>query len=544
MKFQASVVVMMSALLVSACDQEKEVQVNQELTDDANVVESLSLSSSNSSEPTKTESVEIESSNIWWSPGEDRNWDQDLFYPNEYGVLQVHNVAGSEDIKGHPFFEPIGSNGRACITCHQPADGMSLSLHTIQQRWRDTNGQDPLFAAIDGMNCPDLPAGEAGSHSLLLEHGLFRIFRPWPPKDSEGNEIDPQFDIEVIRDPSSCNTHPVYGLNSESPSISVFRRPRQSANLKFITAVGFPFEPKDGLPLPRDPKTGEHMSGNIMADRRVWTLAEQAKDALKTHLEYVGEPTEELLNKIVAFEQQIYAAQRFDKAGNDLAVEGLKGGPVHLANANAGVLNSASRLPMWDEYDSLLKELETIEAGETPAQYSNLTPAQQEFRLSIARGVRFFRDRTFLVKDNAGITDMGFGNPVRNDCNFCHNMTKVGMDVAPGQVDLGTTNEPFADPAPHLPLFKLTCKPEFKPHAHLGPVVFTSDPGLALTTGRCKDIGKITIQSMRALSAREPYFSNGSANNIEGIVDYYNRRYQMEMTELEKQDLLNLMSVL
>jgi hypothetical protein len=36
-------------------------------------------------------------------------------------------------------------------------------------------------------------------------------------------------------------------------------------------------------------------------------------------------------------------------------------------------------------------------------------------------------------------------------------MSYMGMDVAPGQVDLGTTNRPFADPMPNLPLFRVTC---------------------------------------------------------------------------------------
>ncbi len=494
--------------------------------------------------PVKTDIVQPEAiDQFWWEPGEGRLLSQSLFYPNPYGVLETYHQAGDLDTRGHPFFEPIGSNGRACVTCHQPADAMSLSLASIQRRWRETEGEDPLFATIDGANCPDLPRGEASSHSLLLEHGLIRIARPWPPLNDQFEPIEAQFTIEVVRDPAGCNTSEEYGLASAVPTISVYRRPRPAANLKFATAVGFPFEPKEGLPLPRDSLTGELMSGNLTSDRRVWTLEEQARDALRSHLQYQGEPSDELIAELVSFEKSIYSAQRLDRSGNDLA-SGVHGGPVALWEAEAGVLNSASRLPMWDEFDSWLEDLVAVETGQVSVSFANLKPAQQEFRLSVARGVRIFRERTFLVKDNAGITDMGFGNPVRNDCNFCHNMTKSGMDVAPGQVDLGTTNEPYADAAPHLPLFKLTCKAGFKPHAHLGREVYTSDPGLALTTGRCKDIGKITIQNMRGLAARSPYFVNGSANDIEELVDYYERRYRMELSEQERMDVINLMSVL
>jgi len=39
-------------------------------------------------------------------------------------------------------------------------------------------------------------------------------------------EAKPQFDIEVVSDPTGCNLDPVYGLKSKDPHISVFRRPR------------------------------------------------------------------------------------------------------------------------------------------------------------------------------------------------------------------------------------------------------------------------------------------------------------------------------
>jgi cytochrome c peroxidase len=148
----------------------------------------------------------------------------------------------------------------------------------------------------------------------------------------------------------------------------------------------------------------------------------------------------------------------------------------------------------------------------------------------------------FLITDSSGINSMGFGNPVRNSCVFCHNMSQMGNDVAPGQVDLGTTTRPFADPAPHLPLFRITCTGA--PHPYYGRVIYTHDPGFALTTGRCADVGKITLQSMRGMTGRAPYFSNGSAADLRAVIDYYERRYNIGYTEQEKQDLVNLMGAL
>ncbi len=472
----------------------------------------------------------------WWSPGEARDFPASARFPNEHGMLSTIRLTASGaatlGAAAHPFFTPLGNNGRACVTCHQPSDAMSLSVDTIRERWRSTEGKDPLFAPVDGANCPDAAPGDPASHSLLLERGLFRIFRPWPPRNAAGERLEPQFDIELVRDPTGCNKHPQYGLNSSEPMISVYRRPRPVANVKYLTAVGFPFEPKNGLPLPIDPESGQRMSGNLMADGRNGTLKIQAIEAALTHLQARRPPSAEQLQAIIDFENTIYSAQSHDRWGGELTAQGAEGGPHLLAQFAAGALQGGAE-PIWSEFKAWLD-----------ASDGDATPEQIEFRRSVARGAKSFATKTFLVSDSAGITSMGFGNPVRNTCAFCHNMQRTGLDVAPGQVDLGTTNEPFADPAAHLPLFKLTCKPGYRPHPHLGRVVYTSDPGYALTTGRCTDIGKITIQQMRGLAGRAPYFSNGSARTLRDVVDFYDRRYNIGYTEQEKQDLVNLMSVL
>jgi hypothetical protein len=469
----------------------------------------------------------------WWTVDSGRSLPASISYADGTGAVQLLNTSGDVTTREHAFFTNIGANGRACVTCHQPAYGMSVSLAAIRARWQATAGTDPLFAAIDGSNCPSLPQAEPNSHSLLLSRGAFRIFRPWPPRAPDGTVITPQFSIEVVRDPTGCNLDPKYGLHSAEPRISVFRRPRPPANLKYVTAYGFVFEPKNGLPLPVDPLTGLRYSGNLMADQRDRTLREQALDAMSSHLERAAPPSAAQLGQIIDFESQLYVAQSVDLVGGILSAGGASGGPAALAASAPGVLKSAKN-PQWSEFKS----------WEEAAKDPTLTPAQRDFRSSVARGAQMFRDRTFLISDSAGLNSMNFGNPTRDSCNFCHNMTRTGMDVAPGQVDLGTTNEPFADPAADLPLFKLTCESRFPAHPFLGRIIYTHDPGFALTTGKCADIGKITMQSMRGMAARPPYFSNGSAQTLREVIDFYDRRYSIGYTEQEKQDLTNLMSVL
>ena len=468
----------------------------------------------------------------WWDAGQGGYLPWDESYENPDGQVTVVNKKGSVQTKDHPFFEPLGANGRACVTCHQPANAMSVAAASLRERWRETDGHDPIFAAIDGSNCPDLQQAERASHALLLDKGLFRIARPWPPRDAGGRPIRPDFTLEVVRDPTGCNTSPRWGLYSASPMVSVFRRPRPVANFKYILAMGFENDPKAGLPLPIDPQTGRPSSHNLMSDGRALSLAAQMREAGATHLQMTRALSPEQIAQITDFEGRIYAAQQLDAAGGGLDQGGADGGPAKLEASEPGRLGDQT-VAVWSEFA----------AWEKAADDPNLTPAERAFRASVARGAKLFRDRTFLISDSAGVNSpMGFGNPTRNGCAFCHNMSQMGMDVAPGQVDLGTTNLPYADPQPDLPLFRITCLGP--PHPHYGRVILTHDPGYALTTGRCADVGRITLQSLRGLAARAPYFANGSAKDLRAVIDYYDRRYNIGYTEQEKQDLVNLMRAL
>ncbi|HEY7800269.1 MAG TPA: hypothetical protein VIA80_15990 [Hyphomonadaceae bacterium] len=466
----------------------------------------------------------------WWAPADGKPFPRELDYANAAGVVRTLLKDGPAETLGHAFFSPLGPNGRACITCHQPADAMALSVESVRNRWATQGSADPLFAAVDGSNCPTLRQDERTSHSLLLDHGLIRIERDWPIRDAAGRGVTADFRLEVVRDPYGCNSGE-WGPGGKKAKVSVYRRPRPTTNLKYLTAIGFAYDPKDGMPLEIDPETGKPASGNLTADRRVLSLEAQARDAMRTHLGVEGLIGPSIVRQLVDFEMRLSSAQAVDNRAGRLD-DGVLGGPGHLEASQPGQLGSIGRA-VWSEFEGW----EKLPAG------ARLTPEQRAFRESVARGARVFREKTFLITDSAGINSpIGFGNPVRNSCVFCHNMSQMGNDVAPGQVDLGTTNQPFADPAPHLPLFRITCLAE--PHPHYGKVIYTSDPGYALTTGKCADVGKITLQSMRGLAARAPYFSNGSARTLRDVIDFYERRYRIGYTEQEKQDLVNLMSVL
>ncbi|AKH41959.1 hypothetical protein FHS61_002508 [Altererythrobacter atlanticus] len=477
----------------------------------------------------------------WWGPGVDRVIEGEVEFDNPHGRLRLINSGPPIRTAGHPFFEPIGENGRACVTCHQPADAMGLSVDMIRAQWEATGGKDPLFAAVDGSNCPNLPQDDPGSHSLLLEKGLFRIARPWPPRADDGTAIEPEFTLEVIEDPTGCNLDPEYGLHSDEPMVSVYRRPRPVANMKYLLTLPNGVTPheyfmyNDKSLLPKDPETGEFVSVQLMSDGRLPTLSLQARDAGMTHLEMLSELSESDLEAIESFERSIYVAQSYSRDGGDLTgpstPPGL--GPEAMRDGYPGELGN----------NPINRVFGTFEMWDASSEEELLTE-RDRFRASVARGAKVFMDRRFIIKDVGVYNDKGLGNPFKRSCaSGCHNTLLAGMDLAPGFMDLGLNNWPW-NRREDLPLFKAVCRDDARPQSYLGRVVYTHDPGRALVTGKCSDLGASMTQQMRGLAARAPYFMNGSADTLRELVDFYDRRFNIRYTEQEKRDLVNFMSVL
>jgi len=446
-------------------------------------------------DPVRTLEARYEVATPWWDPARRTSLAASKDFDNPSGKLRLLNQSGEVQTKDHAFFTPLGSNGRSCITCHQPTSAMSLSVELIRIRWAETDGKDPLFAAIDGSNCPGLPQDKEESHSLLLERGLFRIALPWPPVTA----VKPDFRIEVVRDPTGCNKN--------SASISVYRRPRVAANLRYVA-------------LP----TGI----TLMADGRDPSLQSQAISAALIHEQASAAPTPTQLQQIEDFERQLFVAQQWDTFGGQL---GEPGGPPLLGadNLASGVAGSGA-VPAAGNLAASFDPWRDLSAP-------GLAVRQRAFRESALRGVDLFASREFRLADGRQVT-----------CATCHHsginrgFANVFADI--GTTNLGTTSLPGAKESPELPLFRITCNASAPPHPQMGRTFLTQDPGRALITGRCADVGSILMQQFRGLTARAPYFANGSAGDLTELVDFYDRRFKIGLTDKEKQDLANFLSIL
>ena len=65
-----------------------------------------------------------------------------------------------------------------------------------------------------------------------------------------------------------------------------------------------------------------------------------------------------------------------------------------------------------------------------------------------------------------------------------------------------------------------------------------------MISGHCADIGKFKGPILRGLSARAPYFQNGSADSLDQVVGFYNQRFQMGLTANEMADLVTFLASL
>src|SRR5256885_313479 len=70
-------------------------------------------------------------------------------FSNSSGRVQSYTASETVD-RQNPFFLSIGTNGRACASCHQADQGWTVTPAQIQSRFDRTQGQDPIFRTNDG----------------------------------------------------------------------------------------------------------------------------------------------------------------------------------------------------------------------------------------------------------------------------------------------------------------------------------------------------------------------------------------------------------
>ena len=96
----------------------------------------------------------------------------------------------------------------------------------------------------------------------------------------------------------------------------------------------------------------------------------------------------------------------------------------------------------------------------------------------------------------------------------------------------------FGLPVADMPVYVLRRK------GTVDDLKLVTDPGRALITGKWKDVGKFKGPILRALATRAPYFHNGSAKDLNAVVDFYNERFSLGLTQDEMNDLVAFLQAL
>jgi cytochrome c peroxidase len=403
---------------------------------------------------------------------------------------------------------------------------MSISAASTLALFNSTAGTDPLFAAIDGANCPTAVAGDSTSRTLLLNNGLIRIPVTLP--------ATAQFTLTVTHDPYGCA---VSTSATGQQVVSVYRRPLQTASLPYLSAVMW--DTRETLsPL----TSASSFEAGLTAD-----LTQQALDAVATHQQGTAVPTAAEIADILILEQGLFTAQASDNLAGSLSGNGATGGPADLAAVTyyPGINDAFGGDPQGKPFNPMVFNLYNAWQASTNAQQA-----------SINRGQNIFNTAPLQITNVRGISDNpALGSPanLRGSCSTCHDAPNVGSHSLPLPLDTGTArvaaNE--TDPgilgglaqlsAPDLPIYQITgcTDPTGK------PVVYTTtDPGKGLFTGLCADVNRTKVPTLRGLAARAPYFHGGSAANLAQLVRFYNARFQMNLNPGQQADLVNFLSAL
>jgi hypothetical protein len=441
------------------------------------------------------------------------------------GSSRTVTVNGAAIDTNNPFFQSLGTNGRACVNCHQPSAAMGITPAQIQQVFNATQGLDPLFRLNDGANGPLAPvstlAQRSAAYSLLRTKGLIRIPFNLPSTRD--------YDVKVVLDPyAGTGANPPVNQTipaTASPIVSFYRRPLLSANTRFISAVMWDGREATVPAVPSNPRDVDNsgiQASQADAPVRINMLT-QSNNATLGHAQGANPLTAAQRAAIVDFQMNLVTAQETDNVAGALNASGATGGPQALRTLNSffGINDSHGGNPFGTAFNPSAMTMYNAWAGLTGS-------AQNLRRASIARGQAIFNTKTIRIRNVRGVNDALGVATLNGSCTTCHSHPNVGnhTDILPLDVGISTAGE--SDNV--LPVFRVT-------NRATGAIEEVTDLGRAVLTGRIADLAKQKGPTLRALAARAPYFHNGSADNLTEVIQFYDRRFAIGFTAQEIADL-------
>jgi cytochrome c peroxidase len=454
---------------------------------------------------------------------------------NESGEARTINVAGFPVVApDNPFFLDLGTNGRRCVTCHQPAENMSVSAASVAKRFEATSGKDPIFRLNDGANSPlaDVSTREQRrrAYSMLLTKGVIRVGLPVPE--------NAEFILAAVADP-----YGYAGNNDNGNELSLFRRPLPTTNIAFLSTVMW---------------DGRETLQKGSAAAIDFNLAHLSNSATETHAQGptpLDQATREL---IVAYQRGLFTAQVSDAGAGDLRKDGATGGPEELAK----------RLFVFGENDPLGCDAAGAHCTGSNPLFNPIVftdydawarlegSGRNRTRRAIARGQELFNTLPIPIKGVAGINDDFNVAAVLGTCTTCHDTPHAGNHSVPAPLNIGVADPAvspadggdgvhnrFGLPVGDMPVYTL-CKINTACDLLGVTKKVVTDPGRALITGRWQDVGRFKGPILRGLSGRAPYFPNGAAATLADVVNFYDARFALALGDQQKADLVAFLRAL
>jgi cytochrome c peroxidase len=451
---------------------------------------------------------------------------------DDLGQLESSSESVFDAGASNGFFASLGSNGRTCNSCHVVASGWTITPLDAQARARN----DPLFAPVDGADCPPTSAAQLPDSTLSTEvtgYGLIRI--------QIGIPANADFKLVSATNPEGCAIAP--GSAGAGGQLFMFRRPLPSTNLIFESAIMW-----DGRENLEKPATtvGEGNKGPFLFD-----LNDQANSATLTHaqgMSIAGTPAQA---DIVGFETSLYTAQSLQKFQHvALDGDGANGGAQYLADTVAPAFFIGRNDPLKPGFTNAAFDLFTAWEPTSPT-YGSLKKSEQ----AIGRGEALFNGTTFTIHDIPGLnsvpldplynpTDPLAGADIVGGCAVCHNSPDVGNHSTALAINIGVTlAQPVNNDGSKNTVLDVAKLPVYVLSNGSSQIAVT-DPGKALISGHFLDAGKTKGPMLRGLSARAPYFHNGSAKDLATVVAFYNARFAIGLTADQQADLVAFLQAL
>lgn len=451
------------------------------------------------------------------------------------GVLESFSSNSFNTGETNGFFSRLGSNGRTCATCHVEADGWSFTPRHARRLPYD----DPLFAPVDGADCPPLSSAQRPNSersSMVLRYSVIRVQLAIP--------AGADFSLASATNPKRCAIPP--GSPAISGQLFLFRRPLPSTNLMLLSAVMW--DGRETLQKITTQAGGQDISALL------FDLADQANSATTGHAQGGPIAGAQSQQDVVSFEAGLSTAQKDVLPPTGIALldgRGANGGAYYLQDTLRPAFYIGVNDPLNPPFTNTIFTIYSAWEPGSP-QYRRLTPIEQ----AIGRGEAIFNNKRFVIHDVPGLnsapsdplynpSDPLAGRDVVAGCGLCHNTPNVGGHSTSLPINIGVTMaQPTDNDGKVNTTLDLANLPVYTLRNAAGVTVRVTDPGKAMISGKWTDIGKTKGPILRGLAARAPYFHNGSARNLATVVQFYDQRFNIGLTPQERSDLVRFLEAL